>query len=140
MDDNIRNPDSSYRETLLGNDNNFNEEEDEDMRQIMNESLKSYNNEYLNHCQDELMEKQIQEILQKEHDEQKVMRQYRESILQPIITRLIHIDPDKTYLNVVKNYINTGNPIEKSNYDNLLKMIQKPLLIELIKDNISYAK
>ena len=132
MEENIRSPDSSYTDRLV---HNFDDTYDDEMRQILKESLTSYNEEIIKKNCDEIFESNIQEIIQREFDELKEKKQKK---LKPVIIRLLRIDPEKKYLNIINSYINNIIPIHKNQYDELIAFIQKPELITIIQDNIDY--
>ena len=134
MEDNIRNPDESFNDILIGSNTNQNENLDDDIQKAINESLQQYNEDFERQCQENVIETQIQEILQQEYDEKKIMKESRKKILEPITMRLLRIDPSKEYTNIIQKYIETGNPLLKKEYNNLISFIGKPSLISLINN------
>lgn len=134
MEKNVRNPDQSFNDVLINSNMNTEENLDDDIQKAISESLNQYNNDFERQCQENVIETQIQELLQKEYDEKKSMREYRQSLLQPLTIRLLRIDPNKEYTNIISKYIETGNPILQEEHNNLKTFIGKPSLIQIIDE------
>tara|TARA_B100000963_G_C22639479_1_gene679552 strand:+ start:2913 stop:3338 length:426 start_codon:yes stop_codon:yes gene_type:complete len=138
MENNIRKPDEYFNDVLIGSNRNIetSNEQDDDIEKAISQSLQDYNEDFERQCQEKVIENQIQEILQQEHDEKKLMIETRREMLEPLIIRLLRIDTTKRYTNIIENFINSGNAISKEEYDSLIKFIGKPSLISLINDCI----
>ena len=138
MENNIRKPDEYFNDVLIGSNRNIetSNEQDDDIEKAISQSLQDYNEDFERQCQEKVIENQIQEILQQEYDEKKLMIKTRREMLEPLIIRLLRIDTTKRYTNIIENFINSGNAISKEEYDSLIKFIGKPSLISLINDCI----
>ncbi len=140
MENNIRKPDEYFNDVLIGSNRNIetSNEQDDDIEKAISQSLQDYNEDFERQCQEKVIENQIQEILQQEYDEKKLMIKTRREMLEPLIIRLLRIDTTKRYTNIIENFINSGNAISKEEYDSLIKFIGKPSLISLINDCIPH--
>tara|TARA_A100001015_G_C14798088_1_gene635806 strand:- start:201 stop:620 length:420 start_codon:yes stop_codon:yes gene_type:complete len=134
MENNIRQPDGSFNDILIGSNVNQEENLDDDIQKAMTQSLEEYNIDFERQCQENVIENQIQEILQQEYDQKNIMKESRRKILEPIMIRLTRIDPTKEYTNIIEKFIDSGLPLSYEEYNKITKFIGKPSLVSIIND------
>lgn len=136
-DENVRKPDETKREVLIPT-NIENNDMDDDLKTALNNSMESYNDEYTIGCQETVIEKQIQMLLQKEYDVLKNGKEERKEELSELMIRLQRIDKDGKYYNMIKKYINDGEPLLYDNYVELIDFIKKPSIVSIIIEHVRY--
>ncbi len=137
MDEEIRPQDQQYYDQLINNlDNDDNHELDDEMRQAMNESLNMYNEEFMKSCEDTIIQNQIQNIIQEEINEKNNRKKQLEENLKPLFIRLIRIDENQKYTNMLKDYIYNDKKLSIEQYEEIINFIKKPSLVKLITENI----
>lgn len=124
-EENIRKPDEVKRECLINDNymtNNYmtNNDEDELMAVLRQSKLEA---------EEENLKREMNEIKNQEREKEKEELRLN---LRPLIARLSYVDENGYYTNLIENYIELNKKISKRNKKNLIELIKKPIIINII--------
>ena len=129
-EENIRRPDEVKRECLINDNmtnnymtNNYmtnNYDEDELMTVLRQSKLEA---------EEENLKREMNEIKNQEREKEKEELRLN---LRPLIARLSYVDENGYYTNLIENYIELNKKISKRNKKNLIELIKKPIIVNII--------
>ena len=128
-EENIRKPDEVKRECLINDNmtnnymtNNYmtNNDEDELMAVLRQSKLEA---------EEENLKREMNEIKNQEREKEKEELRLN---LRPLIARLSYVDEKGYYTNLIENYIELNKKISKRNKKNLIELIKKPIIVNII--------